>query len=112
VTDLLNFRGYIGETTRVDRYVLGKSPIGAYDMAGNLREWVNDWYQSNYYELSPAENPPGPESGEFRVLRGGSYESAESGVLVSRREYEPLDTTSPLIGFRCAFTPSGDPTRQ
>jgi formylglycine-generating enzyme required for sulfatase activity/tRNA A-37 threonylcarbamoyl transferase component Bud32 len=110
VTDLLNFKGYIGETTRVDRYEVGKSLVGAYDMAGNLREWVNDWYQSNYYELSPAENPPGPESGEFRVLRGGSYESAESGVLSTRREYESPGTSSPLIGFRCAFTPSGDPT--
>jgi formylglycine-generating enzyme required for sulfatase activity/tRNA A-37 threonylcarbamoyl transferase component Bud32 len=111
VTGLLNFKGYIGETTRVDRYEPGKSPVGAYDMAGNLREWVNDWYQANYYELSPAENPPGPETGEFRVVRGGGYDSPESGVLATRREYESPGTSSPLIGFRCAFTPSGDPTR-
>jgi formylglycine-generating enzyme required for sulfatase activity len=65
--------GCVGDTSEVGSYPLGASPYGALDMAGNVWEWVNDWYSSSYYSVSPYANPPGPETGSFRVVRGGSW---------------------------------------
>ncbi|MCC6905741.1 MAG: SUMF1/EgtB/PvdO family nonheme iron enzyme [Anaerolineae bacterium] len=106
----LNYGSLYGHTLEAGSYPAGKSPLGAYDMAGNLAEWVNDWYLDNYYELSPAVNPPGPDAGTFKVVRGGSYESQGNGLMTSFRDYKHPLTQAPTIGFRCAYTPSGDPT--
>ncbi len=107
----LNYGSLLGHTMKVGSYSDGKSPVGALDMAGNVAEWVYDWYLDNYYELSPKENPPGPDSGEYRVIRGGSYESQGSGVTTTYRDYTGPATKLATVGFRCAWTPSGDPTR-
>ncbi len=69
---LLNFNQNTGDTTEVGSYPSGASPYGALDMAGNVWEWVADWYDSGYYGNAPSENPQGPSSGGYRVLRGGS----------------------------------------
>ena len=63
----------MGDTSAVGSYLAGASPYGALDMAGNVWEWVNDWYNGSYYSVSPPVNPPGPATGSLRVLRGGGW---------------------------------------
>jgi len=80
----------------------GASPYGALDMAGNVCEWVADWYDSGYYASSPETNPEGPASGRSRVIRGGSWDCNEAFVLAANRDgYSPVDALD-YLGFRCA----------
>ncbi|HPS31528.1 MAG TPA: SUMF1/EgtB/PvdO family nonheme iron enzyme, partial [bacterium] len=80
----------------------GKSPYGAYDMIGNVREWINDLYASDYYETTPSDNPIGPESGDTCVLRGGSWYDFVDHQRTSGRDYFYLSLLDTDIGFRCA----------
>jgi formylglycine-generating enzyme required for sulfatase activity len=82
--------------------------FGLHDMAGNVREWVNDWYGSTYYSSSPSTNPPGPASGTSRVLRGGSWDDVVAAtfyVRSSRRVSNAPDFTYNRNGFRVARNP-------
>ncbi|NLF03010.1 MAG: formylglycine-generating enzyme family protein, partial [Anaerolineales bacterium] len=94
----------VGDTSAVGSYPLGASPYGAMDMAGNVWEWVNDWYASGYYSVSPDSNPPGPETGTYRVLRGGGWCSGWNNVRAANRYDIPTNRGS-YIGFRCAVSP-------
>jgi formylglycine-generating enzyme required for sulfatase activity len=81
------------------------SPYGAYDMAGNVWEWVADWYQSNYYSVSPSSNPPGPLTGSLRVLRGGAWNYGTGYLRSAYRNYYNYPINRGYgIGFRCART--------
>ena len=96
--------GY-ADTAPVGSYEAGKSPYGAYDMAGNVWEWVADWYDADYYSKSPERNPQGPNSGLYRVLRGGSgFSNLSYARCASRAWYDP-GIRSPNSGFRCAASP-------
>ncbi len=76
--------------------------FGLYDMAGNVVEWVSDYYQTDYYLESPAKNPQGPETGKFRVIRGGGWFSGPGCVTVSHRNALPASWVDFAVGFRCA----------
>jgi formylglycine-generating enzyme required for sulfatase activity/predicted Ser/Thr protein kinase len=95
----------VGSTTPIGSYPYGASPYGALDMAGNVWEWVDDWYQSDYYADSPERNPTGPTSGEDRVLRGGSWNYHWSSLRTSNRRGNNPDLRHDNFGFRCAVLP-------
>ena len=93
--------GY-GDTAPVGSYPDGASPYGVLDMAGNLWEWVQDYYAADYYARSPGANPPGPGSGEYRVLRGGSWYNHAGIVRAANRGWNPAGKRNNFIGFRCS----------
>jgi formylglycine-generating enzyme required for sulfatase activity len=78
---------------------------GLYDMHGNLWEWVNDWYGSNYYSSSPSTNPTGSATGFYRVMRGGSWISAASNARSAYRGYMKPADPSHSFGFRLVRLP-------
>jgi formylglycine-generating enzyme required for sulfatase activity len=86
----------------VGHYEKGKGPYGMHDMAGNVWEWVQDWYGTNYYEDSEEQNPFGPKEGQFKVLRGGSWSELPKYLLTYGRFKLPPSTRNSYTGFRCA----------
>jgi formylglycine-generating enzyme required for sulfatase activity len=93
--------GY-ADTAPVGNYLKGASPYGAVDMAGNVWEWVNDFYGAQYYGASPSSNPAGPDSGPGRVIRGGSLAGDLNTVRAAKRVWMPPTSAGDDIGFRCA----------
>ena len=99
--NLLNYNNHLGDTVAVGSYPAGASPFGVMDMAGNVWEWVNDWYAGDYYRSSPADNPPGPDRGSNRVRRGGSWLNRANDMRVSERSSKLPTHWPSAIGFRC-----------
>lgn len=99
-----NYKLNVGDTTQVGGYEAGKSPYGAYDMSGNVWEWVNDWFQDNYYVTlgDHASNPPGPTSGKDKVLRSGSFYYGDYVARTSNRGWSGPNTVGSGFGIRCA----------
>jgi formylglycine-generating enzyme required for sulfatase activity len=89
-------------TTPVGSFVDGASFYGVMDMAGNVWEWVNDWYDAGYYQSGVIQDPQGPEDGVDRVLRGGGYNNGIHDVRVANRHKGGQAGYAPDHGFRCA----------
>ncbi len=90
------------DSAPVGSYQRGVSPYGAYDMGGNVWEWVVDWYGEDYYAQSPERDPHGPDAGISRVLRGGSMSSDPYRLRTTDRSGLPPSVSYVIVGFRCA----------
>ena len=94
-----------GTLTPVGTFEAGMSPYGIYDMAGNVWEWVSDWYDQDYYKSGPVQNPPGPRKGDYKVVRGGSWGSGTDDLRAANREVHVPSFRGFGTGFRCAKNP-------
>lgn len=107
-----NYGQNVGKTMPVNSYPEGVSHFGAHNMAGNVFEWVSDWYDPNYFLVSPAFNPQGPpdgynfaNQGQVKVLRGGSWLAPRTSLHTSHRFWNQPENNSYGVGlgFRCAL---------
>jgi len=91
------------KTADVGSFPEGASPYGVLDMAGNVWEWVADWFDPNYYRTSARKNPKGPEAGEYKVLRGGAWDTPRPiNSSWYRETFMRPEDSRPVTGFRCA----------
>ncbi len=86
----------------VDSHQDGRSPYGLHHMAGNVAEWVQDWFGFDYYAYMPEKNPQGPASGRYRGVRGGSWKSMPIMLRTATRSGSEPEKRSATVGFRCA----------
>ncbi len=100
-----NYNDGYADIAPVGSYPTAASQYGVLDMAGNVWEWVADWYDEEYYNNSPFENPKGPSSGEAHVLRGGSWREVGDFVRTALRYTGYFEYSDNSIGFRCARSP-------
>jgi formylglycine-generating enzyme required for sulfatase activity len=91
----------LGSSRPVGTYAPGI--YGAADLAGNVAEWVADWYDPDYYRRSPAVDPPGPPGGVEKVVRGGDFVSVARTLRGSDRNAVLPDSAEDIYGFRCAL---------
>ena len=99
-----SFDDGFADTSPVGSFPNGTSPYGVLDMAGNVLEWVADWYSETYYAHSPNSNPLGPDSGVYRVARGGSWYTMNDFAFSTSRAMGYPATSEVGGGFRCALS--------
>lgn len=102
-SELGNYAWYYSNSGSKTHPVGEKLPnsLGIYDISGNVWEWCIDWYDANYYSVSPQNNPKGPLSGTYRVLRGGSWYSSDYNCRGSNRNVNDPTYANYYVGFRC-----------
>ena len=85
-------------------YPDGVSYFGVIDLAGNVSEWVQDWYSPDYYQTvsAGATDPAGPATGNARVIKGGSFQSDRHDIRIAARRFEVPAESNRYLGFRCA----------
>ncbi len=97
----LSYFPHVIKVQTVGSFANGASPYGVLDMAGSVWEWCGDWYDEGYYLQSLQRNPTGPDNGEYRVLRGGGWDSIRLQLRTSYRYSDKEDRRTYNIGFRC-----------
>lgn len=98
----VNSNYYSSRLNPVGKNEAGQSPYGVHDLAGNVHEWVADWYDSGYYRTSPERNPPGPANGNKKIQRGGSWNSDPGYLRTTYRNGRHPTYRNYNVGFRCA----------
>jgi formylglycine-generating enzyme required for sulfatase activity len=99
-----NSDNLVGDTTPVNAFPASVSYYGVLDMNGNVREWVYDWYDPNYYQYSPYNNPQGPEKTGLKVLKGASYLDPLRYTRAANRLAHKSNSPGAVRGFRCAIS--------
>ncbi len=87
----------------VGSYEVGRSPYGVYDMTGNVAEWVADSYDPQSYQNTTFRDPSGPETSEFKVIRGGTWRDSKLNVRITKRFSAKMWRSDATMGFRCAL---------
>lgn len=101
--DWIPNKACVGDTTVVGKYKSGKSIYGIYDLEGNVTEFTADWYDDNYYTISPYINPLGPSTGENKLIRGSSYDQFSGRTSTTYgRWFVNINYYDYDLGFRCA----------
>ncbi len=95
----IGYDGLADDTHEVGRYA--PNGYGLFEITGNVYEWTRDWYQSDYYDISPVDDPAGPAGGAHRVMRGGSWVHNADFLRVAKRSYYDPAFPDSFIGFRC-----------
>ena len=91
----------------VDKYDNAVSPYGIFNMAGNVAEWVADWYEPTFYKHGPDRNPKGPDHGTSKAFRGGGWVDSTPSVRAAQRNGTDPNARMNWLGFRCARDPIG-----
>ena len=96
-------------STLLWQVVSATSSEGLNGLGGNVAEWVQDWWSPNYYRLSSIHDPTGPEQGDYKVIRGGSWDQPAAELMTTFRAYHNPDKGAAHIGFRCARSAPPNP---